>query len=74
LIFYSLGVKYSTSFAEGTPLKMSDNQKKGKMRARAKNPTGRQKRISIQEARKYFRKKNHNASPTAFWKSTGTEQ
>ncbi len=53
---------------------MSDNRGKNKMRAGAQNPVGNQKRISIQEARKYFRKKNHSASPTTFWQNTESGQ
>ena len=50
-------------------MKASAGRGKDKIQVGTKNATGKQKRISVQEARKYFRKKNHSELPILFWRS-----
>jgi hypothetical protein len=49
-------------------MKPIDNRQKQAMRVRPQNLPQAKKKISVQEARKYFRKKDHTQSPIPFWK------
>ncbi|MBI4357728.1 MAG: hypothetical protein HY584_00365 [Candidatus Omnitrophica bacterium] len=48
-------------------MRKTDERQKNQTDASIQNPTVQPKRISIQEARKYFRKKDHSAFPLTFW-------